>query len=126
MIEKILERLEELKITRSDDTPYGIGVLNGYAEAISVVQEVAKEYGNGWIPTEKELPTKRDWYLALFKEADTDFVLIPQIADYLMGEHTNYTTEEGWIIANCTDTGTCAVYYKKLKCIAWKPIAPYQ
>ena len=44
MIEKILERLEELKITRSDDTPYGIGVLNGYAEAISIVQEVAKEY----------------------------------------------------------------------------------
>jgi hypothetical protein len=37
-VEKVLADLEELKISRSDETPYGIGVLNGYAEAIEIVR----------------------------------------------------------------------------------------
>lgn len=101
---------------------------DAYRNDLTDLLELINKYeSNGWIPTEKELPTKRDWYLALFKEPDTDFVLIPKVADYLMGVHTKYTTEEGWIIADCTDTERDGVeYYKKLKCIAWKPIAPYQ
>jgi hypothetical protein len=127
MIEKILEGLKEYQ----KEYKSGLGdftdelVDRVLRNAIAIVQEESKD--GGWIPTENELPTKRDWYLALFKEPDTDFVLIPKVADYLMGVHTKYTTEEGWIIADCTDTERDGVeYYKKLKCIAWKPIAPYQ
>ena len=64
-IDKLIERLEENKIKRSDDSPYGIGVLNGYAEAISIVNQLAEEYklfGNseqvkgGWIACSERLP----------------------------------------------------------------------
>lgn len=90
--------------------------------------ELAEEHNNGWIPCSERLPNKRDWYLAVFQEVDTGFIGLPYIADYLMGKHTNYTTEDGWIIANCTDIEEDrAEYYKKLKCIAWQPLpAPYQ
>ena len=30
-----------------------------------------------WIPCEERLPKERDWNLAIFKEADTDFCLVP-------------------------------------------------
>jgi len=85
------------------------------------------EQKGGWIPCSERLPEKRDWYLAVFQEVDTGFTGLPFIADYLMGSHTNFTTEDGWIIANCTDIEEDrAEYYKKLKCIAWQPLpAPY-
>lgn len=84
--------------------------------------------GTKWIPCSERLPEERNWYLAVFKEPDTDFMGLPMIADYLMGLHTNYTTEDGWIIANCTDTETAeAEYFKKLKCVAWMPLPePYE
>lgn len=37
--EKVVADLEEYKIKRSDDSVYGIGVLNGYAEAIDIVRK---------------------------------------------------------------------------------------
>lgn len=112
--EKIKERLEE-------ESQYSCS--NCMERAISIVSEVEAEYGNGWIPVEKALPKERDWYLAMFKEPDTGFMGLPFIADYLMGVHTKYTTEDGWIIANCTDTEeSSAEYYKKLVCVAWLPL----
>lgn len=96
-------------------------------DALSIVSEVEAEFGKGWIPVEKALPKERDWYLAMFKEPDTGFMGLPFIADYLMGVHTKYTTEDGWIIANCTDIeDERAEYYKKLVCVAWMPLpSPY-
>ena len=52
MIKKILERLEEEKEAYSDTTYY----VYGLEAAKKIVQEVAKEYGNGWIPVSKRLP----------------------------------------------------------------------
>lgn len=76
-----------------------------------------------WIPCSDRLPEERDWYLAVFEEVDTGFIGLPYIADYLMGTHTIYTTEDGWIIRNCTDIeGGASEYYKKLRCVAWKPL----
>ncbi len=37
--EKVVAELEHLKSKRSDDSVYGIGVLNGYAEAIDIVKK---------------------------------------------------------------------------------------
>ena len=83
---------------------------------------------NGWIPCSERLPEERDWYLAVFEEVDTGFIGIPYIADYLMGSHTKFTTEDGWIVRNCSDReDESAEYYKKLRCVAWQPLPqPYQ
>lgn len=37
-VEEIVELLEELKLKRSDDSVYGVGVLNGYSEAIDYIR----------------------------------------------------------------------------------------
>ena len=102
-------------------------VTNAADETVyNIIQRMPKV--GEWIPCSERLPEERNWYLAMFKEPDTDFMGLPMIADYLMGLHTNYTTEDGWIIANCTDTETAeAEYYKKLKCVAWMPLPePYK
>ena len=88
-----------------------------------IVQEVAEEYNGGWIPCSERLPEDRDWYLAIFEEVDTGFIGLPYIAEYLMGKHTISTTEDGWIIHNCTDREDGpSEYYKKLRCVAWQPL----
>ena len=81
-----------------------------------------------WIPCSERLPEKRDWYLAMFKEPDTGFIGLPYIADYLMGNHTAYTTKDGWIIKDCTDRNDCeSLYHKNLECVAWMPLPePYK
>lgn len=93
-----------------------------------IVKEVEEEYNNGWIPCSERLPEDRDWYLAVFKEVDTGFIGLPYIAEYLMGAHTKYTTNDGWILHNCTDReGGAEEYYKNLRCVAWQPLPePYK
>ena len=86
--------------------------------------DCAEEHNNGWISCSERLPSKRDWYLVMFKEHDSDFVLVPRVADYL-GKQTPFTTEEGWLILDMEDN--MSYYYKKLVCIAWMPLpAPYK
>ena len=119
--EKILERLE------ADEKHTFDGCINKlYAKQI--VKEVAEEYNGCWIPCSERLPEERDWCLAVFEEVDTGFIGIPYIAEYLMGNHTIATTEDGWIIHNCTDIeNEYAEYYKKLRCVVWQPLPePYK
>ena len=114
--EKIINCIKEL-------ADYNGDAYIDSADIIEIVQEVAEEYNNGWIPCSERLPEERDWYLAVFEEVDTGFIGLPYIADYLMGEHTIATTEDGWIIHNCTDReDVSSEYYKKLKCVAWQPL----
>ena len=120
---------------------YDLSIVFGWLkECFEIVQEVAEEYTstehincstntstdtstNGWIPCSERLPKERDWYLAVFEEVDTGFIGIPYIADYLMGSHTKFTTEDGWIIRNCSDReDESAEYYKNLRCVAWQPL----
>lgn len=77
---------------------------------------------NEWIPVSERLPEERDWYLAIFKEYDEDFMLVPRVADYV-GHITTATTDEGWLIIDL-DEKMNIDYYKKLKCIAWMPLPP--
>ena len=117
MIEKILERLEEQKIIRSDDTPYGIGVLNGYAEAIQIVQEVAKEYGkdtnvpsNGWIPCSEQFPKEYVSVLICDREGDIYVALMYDTKIYgkIWIQRNGGELRQDWVIA-------------------WQPLpAPYQ
>lgn len=123
--EKILERLEQPYINCFKSGDYKFN--NGIDKAKQIVQEVAEEYNNGWIPCSERLPEDRDWYLAVFEEVDTGFIGLPYIAEYLMGAHTKYTTNDGWILHNCTDMeGGAEEYYKNLRCVAWQPLPePY-
>ena len=72
MIEKMLEKFEELRMR------YFLTIANGGDEKLDcayvyvgkaidqckeIVQEVAKEYGNGWIPVEERIPIHNGWYL---------------------------------------------------------------
>ena len=90
-----------------------------------VIKETVKEIEdnhNGWIPCSERLPEERDWYWAVFEEVDTGFIGIPYIADYI-GSRTKITTEDGWIIRNCSDReDESAEYYKNLRCVAWQPL----
>ena len=134
--EKILEFIDEQikieeSIAKSENEGHPITHQYG-ANCMNVikkfVQEVAVEYNGGWIACSERMPKERDWCLAVFEEVDTGFIGIPYIAEYLMGNHTIATTEDGWIIHNCTDIeNEYAEYYKKLRCVAWQPLPePYK
>ena len=125
--EKILERLECAKYGNCEHSTCEYTdeccFVDGINKAKQIVQEVAEEYNNGWIPCSERLPEERDWCLAVFEEVDTGFIGLPYIAEYLMGKHTIATTEDGWIIHNCTDReDVSSEYYKKLRCVAWQPL----
>ena len=92
----------------------------------AVKANMAQLDNNGWIPCSERLPSERDWYLAVFKEADSDFILVPRVADYI-GKETVCTTSEGWLIIDLEDEIGINAYYKKLVCIAWQPLPqPYE
>jgi hypothetical protein len=127
-IEKLFGRLREEKHIvyeyehSSQYEPKETEVVD-YEDTIEIINQLAEEYNNGWIPCSERLPEKRDWYLAIFKEPDTGFIALPYIAEYLMGNHTAYTTNDGWIIKDCTDI--CdreSLYHKNLECVAWMPL----
>lgn len=137
VFDKIIEKLEEekmsyfLTIANTGDEKLDCAyeqVGDALDKTIEIVKQEAAEYNNGWIPCSERLPEERDWYLAVFEEVDTGFIGLPYIADYLMGSHTKFTTEDGWIIHNCSDReDESAEYYKNLRCVAWQPLPkPFQ
>ena len=124
--DKILKRLDSYIEDAKSEGDFSY--IKPFEIAKIAVQEVVEEYSVGWIPCSERLPEERDWCLAVFEEVDTGFIGIPYIAEYLMGTHTIATTEDGWIIHNCTDMeNEYAEYYKKLRCVAWQPLPePYK
>lgn len=56
---KIIERLKEKKSNYNAETE----AFWNFREAIEIVNQVASEYGGGWIPCSKRLPEKNGWYL---------------------------------------------------------------
>ena len=87
-------------------------------EALSVAIK-ALEQEPRWIPVSERLPEERDWYLAVFKEIDTGYQLIPRVADYIgYGENK-------WQIID--EDGVGGVYRFILECVAWMPLPkPYR
>lgn len=66
MIEKILERLEaercDLTDYKSSEDRILVRHWNNCVDVCKeIVQEVAKEYGNGWIPCSERLPSKEEY-----------------------------------------------------------------
>ena len=110
MIEKILERLETQTEKYSATTnDYAEGLYDGYDGAIQIVQEVAKEYGNGWIPCSERLPgeeeTKDCASFLVTKRIRNKFTIIDMCL---------FGTEGEWLVRENEEV------------LAWQKIAPYQ
>lgn len=72
-----------------------------------------------WTKVNDNLPNDRDWYLGTFKEKSTGWINpIPFVCDYV-GKITPFTTNDGWILRNCTDVDNRNPYYNDLECVAW-------
>lgn len=126
-VEKLIERLEEEKNSANNtymnfEMNVDMGRVFGLEKSVEIVNQLAEEYNQGWILCSERLPEERSWYLALFKESSTGFVGLPYIADYLMGNHTSWTTKDGWIIKDCTDIDNVNEYFKDLECVAWQSL----
>ena len=108
-VKKLIGRLEEV----THDNPM---ITRNYIlrkDAISIVNQLAEEYNNGWIPCEKELPKIPNSYLVT-KMCENDGNRIYETA------HEIFWTSDGkW---DCERDEDC-----EWKVIAWrKKLAPYQ
>ena len=109
--EKILERLKDAGGCDAD-CEYDNGWYGAIGEAVSIVQEVAKEYNNGWIPCSERLP----------EEYEDVEVTVEEVANEV-GEKRYYNVRSWlqngqWVIKKNP-------YHPTV--IAWKyPTEPYQ
>lgn len=146
MISEFVKELREKSALFSKSDFAVAGIAKDYKEAADIIEELSAKLARAnkerseqyhkdipdtnvgkWIPVSEKLPEERDWYLAVFKEPYTGFIGLPYIADYLLGDHTPYTTKEGWIIKDCTDIKDSCEYFKELECVAWQPLPePYK
>ena len=129
MIEKILERLEEEReIAYADfdkyandyelnlDDTYDDFFHKGLARAKTIVLEVAKEYGNGWIPCSEQMPQENKLIL-IYAESTARGGSIRCVAELRNGF---------WFAQIASDTlGLTGI--GQFKVIAWQPLPqPYQ
>ena len=103
-IEKLIGRLEE----KANQTWLVLAERNGYERAIEIVNKLAEEYNNGWIPCSERLPS----------EGQT--VLVQDFEDYY--EVCNCETKNGIKGFSSWEWWSSANNY-----LAWQPLpAPYQ
>lgn len=78
-----------------------------------------------WIPVSEKMPDKRDWFLAVFRELDTGYQLIPRVAEFINRPDNEHATADGWHIIDFFEGPK--EYIKLLKCVAWMPLPePYK
>lgn len=78
-----------------------------------------------WIPVSERLPEERDQFLAVFRELDTGYQLIPRIAEFINRPDDERATSDGWHIIDFFEGPK--EYIKLLKCVAWMPLPePYK
>ena len=110
--EKIVEKLSS--VGGCDDCcEYNKGIDSAIATAISIVQEVEKEYNNGWIPCSERLPEEPEEGLTDLDECD-EYIAMIENAD--IPTALNYAGNGEWY--------RDGEFYKV---IAWQPLPePYK
>ena len=106
-------------ITVSDKPLYFDGKEDGLREAIEIVDQVAEEYNNGWIPCSERLPEIYGEYLVTLELNWFDEILYAtDEAKFVEGDgyvDDHWGTRNGW--------NKC----KKCSVIAWQPLPkPYK
>lgn len=109
--EKILERLDEVErrlLNESGDIGCTLGITNMSEYSKSIVQQVAEEYKDGWIPCSERLPEE---YTVLCCDKYGEMIVGHPYFDEV--SDTNYSAEsDNEMMYNC---------------VAWQPLPqPYQ
>ena len=111
-IKKLIERLEEVQEYYSFDfdNSWDCAKYQAYGNAIEIVNQLAEEYNNGWIPCSERTPNDRDAVLVCATGSE-EGVFISYYVEEL--ERWRYDTDEG------------VSHYVNV--IAWQPLpAPYE
>ena len=116
-IDKLIERLEELKKENVCDRIFCIECHEKYGDcdnalpflaydnAMEIVNQLAEEYKGGWIPCSERLPEISNWYLVTVEEPHETFMLYFD------------TYDNDWTDFNCITINNV---------IAWQPLPqPY-
>ena len=95
----IKDRLNQYKDKYSDCYKYAGVYVKVIQDMIEQLQDDLEqdEKEKGWIPVSERLP-ERDWCLAVFKESDTEYQLIPRVAEFMNRPDDEHTTADGWHI----------------------------
>lgn len=107
VFEKIIEKLKEKKF--SEDW---VENVVSFEDATKVVNQVAEEYNNGWIPVSERLPEESNFYCATVEDTTTGGRCEQTV---WFAHEDDYYGESEW-------RGLCN--YEKV--VAWKESAPYQ
>ena len=100
------------------------GYCNHFDDFKSAKEYATKDWNRAmgarkWTPVAEALPKDRDWYLGIFMESDTEYVIpVPYVCDYV-GRETPITTKDFWILRDIDEPHE---YHKNLKCVAWMPL----
>jgi hypothetical protein len=128
MIEKILEKLRRLyDFADYYEDDYHVGKYSAYKDAIQIVQEVAKEYGNEWIPFTQRKITEEEKAEFIY---ETEYLLTCKLPDDNTEIIVCYKNGDVGIDTFFNDCGECYLDSGNElvdEVIAWQPLpAPYQ
>ena len=91
--------------------------MKSIARSLAVIADSEKQESK-WIPVSERLPEDRDWYLAVFKEKDSNYQLIPRVAECI-------NDENNWRMID--EEAFSKEYLDILECVAWMPLPePYK
>ena len=128
VFEKIIEKLEELheRYINQYGAVGGNPMAFSVKECMEIVQEVAEEYNNGWIPCSERLPEEGGYYLVTYHGwSNGDY--LPKFDDTYV-RRLHYQKSErftGWNHPRYCDDK--AENDTNREVIAWQPLPqPYQ
>jgi hypothetical protein len=123
---RVRTRLEQYKAEIEKKSQYKHGLPGSALDIVNTLLNDLEqdEKENGWIPVSERLP-ERDWCLAVFRELDTGYQLIPRVAEFINRPDDEHATSDGWHIIDFFEGPK--EYIKLLKCVAWMPLPePYK
>ena len=124
---RVRTRLEQYKTEIEKKSKYKHEFLGSAPYIVNTLLDDLEqdEKENGWIPVSERLPDRRDWCLAVFRESDTEYQLIPRVAEFMNRPDDEHATSDSWHIIDFFEGPK--EYIKLLKCVAWMPLTePYK